>query len=368
MNLLTTIGFDGTMTKGEYICPISFCVKNFDKRECAAFYDSLKNKERDCFYTCPHGMSVYISSSGIVFTCMRERKTYRKKLAKTISNTNESVYNPILDVKQIEILISGTNDYLKEKKALDEKRASIESISHEVKQLNSQIKDKSSLILQEYKLTEDDSYLTKEDLQTLQDKIRTIYISSSLISSRFTLYDYEKNPSSLTNGAKVAGTVYKRFDKMRKIFSNYQNKHININMIGSSYDQIMAYPLFDMIPLLLIENAVKYTYGSFNDVDIEFTKVGSDKLKVVISSYSPYCSKEEIKHIFDKGYRGKNASRISDGTGIGLFFVKMLCDAHDIEIKADSDQKSITDISGVAYSTFKIILEFNNTFPEIGDY
>ena len=368
MNLLTSIGHDGKLVKGEFIVPISYCIKNYEKRECAAFYDSLKSKERNCFYTCPHGMSVYISSTDTIFPCMRERKTYKKKLAKAISNTNESVYNPIMDSKQLEALINDTNDSLKEERVLEEKRASIESISHEVKQLNSQIKDKSSLILQEYKLTEDDCYLSKEDLQTLQDKIRTIYISSSLISSRFTLYDYEKNPTSLTSGAKVAGTVYKRFDKMRKIFSNYQNKHININMKGSSYDQIMAYPLFDMIPLLLIENAVKYTYGNFNDVDIEFTKCGADKLIVVISSYSPYCSQEEIKHIFEKGYRGKNALRVSDGTGIGLFFVKMLCDAHDIGIKADSDQKNITDISGVAYSTFKISLEFKNTFPEDGEY
>lgn len=359
MNLISVISSDGVFYDGEYILPLTFCKCNYNKGKCLDFYNSIKTKEKNRFYTCPYGMSIYVTDSKI-YTCMRERTTYQKDLSKKISN--ENVFNPLMDAPKFLTLISATKSIEEDEKKINEKQAAVDSISHEVKQLNAQIKDRSNIILQSYKFDEENITFTDSDIEFLHDEIRTIFVSSSMVASRFSLYDYEKNPHALKQGTPRASNVYKKFDKIRKIFKNYMHKATTISINSGSYLHILAYPSFEMIPLLLIENAVKYSYGHNDEVSIDFREEDDNKLIVTISSYSPYCSKEESTQIFEKGFRGKNAKKISDGSGIGLYFVKMLCDLHNIEISAESDSNRIAEISGVAYAPFKYTLIFNNTF------
>ena len=361
MNMISIISSDGHMEKGKFIVPLSFCINNHCKGKCKEFYQHIVEKDKNIFYTCPYGMSTYVSQSGMIFSCMRERKTYQNDKAKTIQK-DENIYNPILDAQQLLTLIDDSLSNSEAEKALDEKRASLDSISHEVKQLNAQIKDHSDTILQTYRLDEADIQLSQSDIAALLEKIRTIYVSSSMIASRLSLFDYEKSPQALRQGKPYSCNIYGKFDKIRNIFKGYMKKATTISMKGGSYLHITAYPSFEMIPLLLLENAVKYSYGHNDEVAVDFHEENDGKLIVTISSYSPYCSKDESTQIFQKGFRGKNARRISDGSGIGLYFVKMLCDLHNIQIQAESDSNRIAEISGVAYAPFKYTLIFNDTF------
>ena len=88
-----------------------------------------------------------------------------------------------------------------------------------------------------------------------------------------------------------------------------------------------AYSSLDLIPLLLIENAVKYAYVPSGaekkdfPVEIIFNDNEIDSLSVQVKSYSPYCPPNELDHLFEKNYRGKNAQAFTNnGSGIGLFF------------------------------------------------
>lgn len=361
MNLISVVNCDGCMEAGTYIVPLPFCSSNCSKGKCKEFYRDVQQKEKSKFYSCPYGMSVYLSSSGMIFSCMREKSTYQKDKAKVL-RSNEKYYNPVLDAQNLLPLIEASVTAIENEKILDEKKASLDSISHEVKQLNAQIKDHSDIILQTYRLDEENVQLSPDDVIALQEKIRTIYVSSSMIASRYSLYDYEKNPQALTQGKPYPCNVYGKFDKIRKILKGYMRKSTVISMKNGSYLHITAYPSFEMVPLLLLENAVKYSYGNGGEVIIDFKEEGDGRLIVEISSYSPYCSKEESIQIFNKGFRGKNARKVSDGSGIGLYFVKMLCDLHNVQIQAESDGGRITEISGVAYAPFKYILTFNDTF------
>lgn len=362
MNMISIITPGETIEKGEYIIPLTFCSNNYCKGKCKDFYENLLTKEKNKFYTCPYGMSVFLSEEGKIFMSMRERKTYQKDRAKLIQK-DENVYNPLLDESQLTVLINAYKLSSDKKKILDEKRASLDSISHEVKQLNASIKDHSDTILQTYHFDDDNNIqLDSTDITTLQEKIRTIYVSSSMIASRFSLYDYEKNPQTLRQGKAYPCNIYGKFNKIRRILKGYMRKTTNICMNGGSYLHIMAYPSFEMIPLLILENALKYSYTHNNNVNVEFCELDNGQLMVSISSYSPYCSKEEIGQVFQKGFRGKNARKISDGSGIGLYFVKKLCDLHNIEIKVESDNRYISEISGVAYAPFKYTLIFSDTF------
>lgn len=193
-------------------------------------------------------------------------------------------------------------------------------------------------------------------MQNICKGLKTIFVCSQMIASRFSLYDYEKNPNALKGGSFDCN-VYKKFDKCRIILKNYLNKNVSIALSGSSYRCMQAYTSFEMIPLLILENAVKYSRPS-GEVQVNFSCDVDDLLIVSIDSYSPYCSEDDLKHIFDKGFRGKNAIKTSDGSGIGLYFVKLVCNLHDIEISAHSDSTKITQINNIAYAPFKIQLQF----------
>ena len=87
---------------------------------------------------------------------------------------------------------------------------------------------------------------------------------------------------------------------MAKIYSS-PIQHVYLH--GNTLKEISADTYFENIPLLLIDNAVKYSYRR-NDVNIWFTEQDS-KLKVEIKSYGPYCEPNELSEITRKGYRGK---------------------------------------------------------------
>lgn len=357
MELLPFLDSDLTFHNGFFIQALDFCLKNCGNEKCMNYYKSISGKQG--FFTCPYGMSSYVDETGNIFSGFRERNTYKKNVAKNISNNCEKKYNPILDKAELMRLSSASLIIRTASKDLNNKISDVESLSHEVKSLNSQIKEHCDLILHTYQLDNDASVIQGEELSNLLEEIQTIFLSSSMISSRYLLIDYEKNPNAIMQGAYFDCNVYKKFDKIRRIFKNYLKKNVPIFINGTTFKHIKAYPSFEMVPLLLIDNAVKYTYLN-NSVNINFTV--NSKMLIDICSYGPYCSKDECTHIFEKGFRGKNAKKISNGSGIGLYFVKLLCDLHKIDIYAESDSSKITDINGVAYAPFKIRLALSDIY------
>lgn len=351
---------------GCFIKALDFCKKNCNTGSCRIFYDNISASDYNKFVVCPHGMSVFVFNDGdktIPFVCLRCRNYYNKNKAKQINNLeNRIVYNPLLDAENLLELINYSVRSQYESNQFYEKRTSLESISHEAKKLNAQVKDRSDNILQSYNIENVDS-ITPQDVRDIIEKVKTIYVCSSMINMRFSLLNYEKNPQILRQGAIYSCNIYRKFDKTRIIFSNYLGRRVPIQIYGNSYKCIDAYPFFEMVPLLLVDNAVKYSYEK-TPISINFSEK-NDSLFVEIISYSPFCSSEDIQNIFVKGYRGEHAKSISDGSGIGLFFVKLLCDLHNIGISISSNEREITTINDVPYAPFKVTLTFTNIYDEL---
>ena len=104
---------------------------------------------------------------------------------------------------------------------------------------------------------------------------------------------------------------------------------------------------------------MKYSYLD-NPVEIIFTEADSDLL-VNIKSFGPLCTDAELKQVFLKGFRGKNAEETNQGSGIGLFFVKILCDLHNIDIDVSSEGP-IVNINSMKYAKFVVSLRFKNVY------
>lgn len=358
---------DNRLFNGTFINILPFCKEHLKSKKCIRHYNEIKNGSKTGFTTCPYGFTSYLSKDNemIIYTGMRVEKTYKRG---SIKNADKEAYNPILSEKQLQCLIDESESIQRKGKELAEKRAVIDSISHEVKKLNAQIKEHSEYVLQELQLLDDDNIsLSQEDTTRIAAEIKSVFLSSSMINSRFSLLDYERNPQVLTQGSSFDCGVYKKFDKVRKIFKNYKNKGIQINMKGTSYAQIKAYPSFELIPLLIIDNAIKYSLDKNHTVDIEFTECQYPKeLIISVTSYSPFCPTEELTHIFEKGYRGKNAIKASsDGQGIGLYFVRLLCDIHNIKISANSNQSKIKTFNNVPYAQFCIRLKITDFYNKV---
>lgn len=354
--LLPLLMDDDNILPGEFFECLQFCTNNSFKGKCKEFYKNLRKGESG-FYTCPHGLSVYYYNNNflsIIFTGFRECGTYNK--AKAL-RTNEKVYNPVLEHEQILKLINSQISLASKESVLNDEVAIVKSIVHEVKKLNVQIKEHCEYIWSEY-TTEDNQttkYLTFNDIQTLFERIRTITVCSNMMFSRFSMYDYTNNPSSFAMGAQFKCNVYKKFDKIRLILRNYLKKNVIFRITGNSYYEFTAYPSFEIIPLLLLENAVKYSTPD-DEINIKFHS-SSQHLKVEIISKGPYCSDNDINNIFIKGFRGENAQKISDGSGLGMYFVKAIGDLHRVAISVLSINKH-QDIAGIEYGDFKVTMVF----------
>ena len=206
--------------------------------------------------------------------------------------------------------------------------------------------------------------LSKDDIRAILQDIRSIYLSSCMATSRFMLYDYENHPATYLRGEPFECNVYKKFDKIRKIFKNYRKKGVKIFLNGNCHRVFEAYPSFEMVPVLIIENAVKYSDAG-DEVVVSFIERGDD-LTVKVESNGPFVENAEMAHIFEKGYRGSYAKKMTDGSGIGLYFVKKICEMHKIEITAISDSKKRMQRHNIKYAPFIITLNIHNTSADKG--
>lgn len=111
----------------------------------------------------------------------------------------------------------------------------------------------------------------------------------------------------------------------------------------------------EILPFLLLENAVKYTAGE-KPVEVSFEEI-KDNLYVTISSFGPTCEEDELEKITQKNYRGRNTIKYNnDGTGIGLYLVEEICNMFNIDLRITSDYEKT--ISGVRCGEFKVMLIF----------
>ena len=85
----------------------------------------------------------------------------------------------------------------------------------------------------------------------------------------------------------------------------------------------------------LLSNAVKYGDSSCR-IHMTVTE-HEENLAIRISDNGPGISKEELKHIFEKFYRGRESKeRVIKGLGLGLYYVKQIVEAHGGTITARS--------------------------------
>lgn len=146
---------------------------------------------------------------------------------------------------------------------------------------------------------------------------------SQILTGRIDYMDFIANPTT-ESVKKSEIPVYKKFDKVQKCFRvTAAAKRVSINFSGSGTKTVYGPPIFDLIPYLLIENAVKYAPEG-SSVEIICTE-GPQTIRCEVRSIGPKVLDDEVADIFTAGVRGQIAQRTGrSGTGLGLSVLRRL--------------------------------------------
>lgn len=121
-----------------------------------------------------------------------------------------------------------------------------------------------------------------------------------------------------------------------KITLEYDNRCDPVTILGDK-------EVLDIGLTNLIDNAFKYSPKG--RVSVLLSREGS-MAKLVIKDSGIGINREDIKHLFEKFYRGKNAQMVdpNETGGIGLFFTKKIIEMHGGNMSIDSEENVGTTV------------------------
>ena len=218
---------------------------------------------------------------------------------------------------------------------------------HEVRKLNRDVKSLSE---------EMNVKLASHDFE--QDymlyRVQNIFAASSLISVRLNAFDFVTNPGLVTTGSRIQFFPYRKFEKSVHCLNNRsQQKQVAVRLEGRSYFSFEAFQLLDLLPYILLENALKYSPQG-NAIVVKF-----DEDKGSVENVGPWVEPNECLKVFERSVRGKHVTTAEGGSGIGLYVVRELCSIHGIKIMATTPDSPAFHLNGVPYASFKIHLDFS---------
>jgi Histidine kinase-, DNA gyrase B-, and HSP90-like ATPase len=224
---------------------------------------------------------------------------------------------------------------------------------HEIRRLNLQIKSQSEELVTKAKqqnLSQDIAY-----------QIQNVFGTSTLISTRLDAYDFHVNPEAFTFERRKPIPIYGKFEKAKHCLSVLAlRSQVDISFKGQSRLSVRGIPVLEIVPFVLLENAIKYSPPR-QKVEVSFANThatGISTLEVSVTSVGPKLQPGEAERIFDNKFRGEFAKRVRVGTGTGLHFAKLVCDLHEVKLRAHSYGTEHIRVDDIPYTTFQVTLSF----------
>lgn len=229
---------------------------------------------------------------------------------------------------------------------LESLRSTLVSTLHEARLFSSIISTKS------YDLAQD-AALDKR----YRDLADNVYFTSGMLAARLGFAEMELNPKMPGHQARLPVGVYRKFDKARYLVNSLvYDKRVSIDFHGVSHFEMNALPVFDMVPFVLLQNAVKYSPTGYG-VDLYFTQHGASRLDVKLTSYGPPVEAEELGQLCEKEFRGRHVGSI-EGEGLGLYLAKRVCDLHNASLDLSVGEFLAHEIGGQKFQRFTAELSF----------
>lgn len=175
-----------------------------------------------------------------------------------------------------------------------------------------------------------------EKLNAADPDLLRLHQSVSLLTEQLNLVDILSNPDSVTYGNKSTCDIYQFFHKMVRLFQpRAWDRNIKIRFEGNIYENIKIFNSFQLVPLVLLDNAVKYGDPG-STIKIEYS-LRADGLYVDFLSKGKVIPEDEVELVFSRRFRGCNVTaQSSEGSGLGLYIAKNVVAAHGFDISYES--------------------------------
>ncbi len=322
------------LVDGQMIKPSSRCKMriNNDDQSCIRHYAEmieLSKKGISTITPCPYGFH-----SASIIKVNQENEVIFTGFIASATDTNKKMPKNHKNRVNKSIVIAFLKHFYNERKAQQVQiensiRSSLNAV-HDLRQVNRSI---SATALRLLKTMGIDIREVGENAINDNDASRlayTIYKSSELISNILVLHDIAENPSRASMDKKLKNNIHRLFTKISRILdAELKKRRINVRIIGDTITDSFYHKSISLIPIILLDNAIKYSRVD-SEVLITLTNYHSNKIKVVFDSSGFFIKPEDAQKVFELGNRGKIACEIEpNGSGIGLYVLKIICDAHN---------------------------------------
>jgi K+-sensing histidine kinase KdpD len=185
-----------------------------------------------------------------------------------------------------------------------------------------------------------------ERIEGADPAMKSLLKSVALLRSRLDMASIVANPEAAGYGQTRRQPVYKSVHRMVRMFEQEaQQRNIRLRMAGDSYNLLFVHDSFDTVPLVLLENAIKYSDPG-SDVTVSVFDVGRSSCRVSIESHGELVPEADRDRIFERRFRSDKAKRLrSSGSGLGLYIASIVANAHGFQIqyeaRADAARPSV---------------------------
>jgi K+-sensing histidine kinase KdpD len=231
-------------------------------------------------------------------------------------------------------------------------RAVLDSTMHEVRRFSGEMSRMSEELSKDVK--------NSKPPEQLFSLAQSIFYTSGMIAARLNYSDIELNPEALHRQTTYRAGIYKKFEKSKHALERQAwGKHVKIRFNGGSFSEIDAIQAFELVPFVILDNAIKYSPDD-QDIEVSFEdEVGNKHATVRINSLGPRLLPGEVDHVFVCEFRGQNAQKIPGyGAGLGLYLAKRLCEIHGVEISVAPGDRSVMTLNSIDYSEFEVALRW----------
>lgn len=214
--------------------------------------------------------------------------------------------------------------FVKEIDVARQQRNFLLSITHELKSPIAGIK----LVLETFKkrvLNEDQTrQLTHNALQDTE-RLNTL-VNNLLMAARIEdAYEISLEPHNLN-------------ELIEQVISEIRQRHPSVEIIfqpGNDYLASIEVGAMHIVLINLLENAIKYSQGELKSIEISLRQ-NDPFIDLCVSDQGIGIPDNEKENVFMKFYRvGSEDTRSTKGTGLGLYIVKGIVEAHKGKIKIE---------------------------------
>jgi K+-sensing histidine kinase KdpD len=151
----------------------------------------------------------------------------------------------------------------------------------------------------------------------LQEQIESIMAAQQMMSVRLDIVDYEVGHALHRPPERIP--VFRKVEKVYKCFWNKMaHRKIKHRLSGNSFGFTVGPPILEIVPFVIIENAIKYApQGS--ELVIAFEELDKE-IYVYFESLGPRIRGRERSRIFEQTFRGRPPAHRS-GVGRGSDFM-----------------------------------------------